>query len=87
MSRNWGAGSVAMKNQLLDRYLKDNDCDHGIYVVGWYFCKQWNDSESIKKKQNLSSIEETGKFFNNQTLELSSGPKKIKSFVLNCTLR
>ena len=23
-----------MESQLKDRYLKDNDCEHGIYVVG-----------------------------------------------------
>jgi len=30
----------AMKTQLVDRYLKDNRCQHGLYLVGWFNCDQ-----------------------------------------------
>ncbi len=29
---------TAMQTQLKDRYLHDNACSHGVYVVGWFMC-------------------------------------------------
>ncbi|HEU5101871.1 MAG TPA: hypothetical protein VFU22_22775 [Roseiflexaceae bacterium] len=33
-------GLTAMETQLIQRYLKDNACRHGLYLVGWYYCRQ-----------------------------------------------
>jgi hypothetical protein len=33
---------TAMETQFLNRYLKDNDCSHGIYLVGWFLCDAWS---------------------------------------------
>src|SRR5205085_1152403 len=40
---------VAMEAQLVNRYLTDNNCQHGIYLVGWYHCPKWA-SEHRKAK-------------------------------------
>ena len=32
----------AMEEQLLGRYLKDNLCQHGLYLVGWFNCDLWD---------------------------------------------
>ena len=35
----------AMKTQLVDRYLKDNQCQHGLYLIGWFNCEQWDNKD------------------------------------------
>lgn len=44
----------AMKTQLVDRYLKDNQCRHGLYLVGWFNCDQW-DKKHYRKNKLLKS--------------------------------
>jgi len=35
----WNAElDTAIETQLCDRYLKENDCNHGLYLMGWYDC-------------------------------------------------
>ena len=78
---------TAMKTQLLDRYLNENDCNHGIYLVGWYSCKQWTENNSKKNRIKAKNISEARSQFDNQAKGLSTGNKKIKACVLNCALR
>ncbi len=40
----------AMEAQLVERYLKNSDCNHGIYLVGWFDCEQWDNKDPRKKK-------------------------------------
>ena len=37
----------AMQTQLAERYLRDNQCQYGLYVVGWFNCNQW-DGKTLK---------------------------------------
>jgi len=39
-----------MQSQLVERYLADNQCQHGLYLVGYYYCDSWDD-EDYRKKQ------------------------------------
>ncbi|HLC14737.1 MAG TPA: hypothetical protein VJL89_00725, partial [Thermodesulfovibrionia bacterium] len=78
---------TAMKTQLFERYLNENECDHGIYLVGWFSCNQWDKQESRKNKIKAGNIEEARKLFDGQAKELSSGQKTIKACVINCALR
>src|SRR5207302_1755053 len=32
----------AMESQLVTRYLHDNQCRHGLYLVGWFNSPQWS---------------------------------------------
>ena len=61
----WNPGiDSAMQLQLRDRYLKDNDCYHGLYVVGWYLCPQWDaDDYRLDAATRLmpATIDECGK--------------------------
>jgi hypothetical protein len=79
----------AMKTQLADRYLKDNRCQHGLYLVGWFYCDQWDDTDNRKKQaQKLTiNIDEAKEKFSVQAQELSRQDIKIKAFVLNAALR
>ena len=46
----------AMETQLLEQYLKDNDCQHGLYLVGWFNCDQWDPKDYRRKRAPNISI-------------------------------
>lgn len=77
----------AMKTQLVDRYLKDNRCQHGLYLVGWFNCDQWDDEDYKKKRAPKLSIDEVQKKFDTQAAELSQQGIRIKALVVNTALR
>ena len=76
-----------MKTQLVNRYLKDNQCQHGLYLIGWFNCNQWDDNDYRKKQTPKLSIDEAQKKFDAQANELSQQGMLIKAFVLNTALR
>jgi len=78
---------TAMKTQLVDRYLKDYDCDHGIYLVGWYACEQWDKDDPRKTVTPKWSLQEASQFFDDQAQELSSDVLTIRAVILNPALR
>lgn len=77
----------AMKTQLVDRYLRDNRCQHGLYIIGWFDCVQW-DSNDYRKTQvpQLSKAEAKAKF-EAQAEELLKQGVRIRAFILNTALR
>jgi hypothetical protein len=77
----------AMQTQLVERYLKDNECQHGIYLVGWYDCAKWDDADGRKKRMPKWSREEAAQFFERQAQELSTADLRIRAVVLNTALR
>jgi hypothetical protein len=77
----------AMKTQLVDRYLRDNPCQYGLYLVGWFNCNQWDDNDYKKGQAPKLSIEEARKQFDTQAEELSQSGVRVKAFVMNTTLR
>lgn len=78
---------TAMKSQLVDRYMKDNACGHGLYVVGWFTCAQWDPNDSRLKKTPSWQISKARQFFEQQSRELSNGEVEVASVVLNTALR
>lgn len=78
----------AMKTQLVDRYLKHNQCQHGLYLVGWFNCDQWSAEDYRKKKNQIPkiSIHEARKKFDAQAAKLSQHGIRIKAFVINAAL-
>lgn len=46
----WNRGlKKDMQRQLVDRYLKDNQCAHGLYLVGWYQCQLWDETDGRRQ--------------------------------------
>ena len=46
---NWNDElETAIDTQLVDRYLAQNQCRHGVYVVGWYASARWNPADGRK---------------------------------------
>jgi hypothetical protein len=74
----------AMESQLLDRYLKSNECQHGLYLVGWFVCDEWDSTHKSKKQVPNLSLDEFIEMLNVQAARLSSQEdKQISAFVLD----
>jgi predicted NACHT family NTPase len=76
----------AMQTQLMDRYLIDNQSEHGLYLVGWFNSDRWDDEDYKKQQAPKYSLVEAQQRFANQAEELSESGLKIKSFVIDAGL-
>jgi len=79
----------AMKTQLVERYMKDNECQHGIYLVGWFNCDRWDDHDRRKQdaKRLCPDKVETQERLDKQAKDLSQGKYHIRVVVLDASLR
>jgi hypothetical protein len=77
----------ALVTQLRDRYLKDNACTHGLYLVGWFNCDQWDEKDSRRRKSPKMTVTEAQAFFDEQAAEASLGTLTLRAHVLHCALR
>lgn len=77
---------IAMKAQLLDRYLKENICRFGLYLIGWFQCSQWDPKDRRYKKTPQYSMDEANIKFGNQAVALSTEDILLKSYILDVTL-
>ena len=78
---------TAMKTQLSNRYLRENQYHHGLYLVGWFNCRQWDDNDYRKKRAPRMTLQDAKEKFANQAEELSGAEKSIRAFVMNTALR
>jgi len=81
---------TAMQTQLVERYLRDNPCRHGLYLVGWFNCPQWDRTDHRKNDAPQITLEEARAQFAQQAEALtarSEGGRMVKSFVLDTALR
>lgn len=76
-----------MKTQLVDRYLNEARCQHGLYLVGWFKCEQWDTKDSRRSQAPKVSFEEARKQFDDQAQGLSQSGLEIRAFVMNTALR
>ncbi len=77
----------AMETQLVNGYLKDSHCQHGLYLVGWFNCDQWDDKDYKKQQAPKIGIDEIQKQFDAQATRLSQQEMQIKALVINTALR
>jgi len=77
-----------IKDQLADRYLNSTSCNYGIYLVGWFYCTKWDESDYRKSVSfsQFKSIEEMLVYFQEKDKELSTNNKIVKTFVFDATL-
>jgi hypothetical protein len=84
---------TAMESQLVARYLNENDCQHGFYLIGWFLCDYWSDGDNRKSwaRRNFRSIEACREFLEAQAVSLSErlapGRGQVRALVLDWTLR
>lgn len=84
----WNQGlDNAMQTQLLNRYLKDNRCQHGLYLVGWFNCDQWSNDDYRKNHAPKLGKDEAQRRFDAQATDISQRDTLIKALVINTALR
>jgi hypothetical protein len=76
-----------MRAQLRDRYLKENQCAHGLYVVAWFLGPRWTKKDYRLGQTPKLTLEEARNLFEAQARELSNGGVTLKAFVLDTALR
>jgi hypothetical protein len=84
----WNKGlSKDMEEQLRDRYLRDNPCQHGLYIVGWFRCDQWDSKDYREGDTPKRTVQEQQQILDAQAQALSVGDVRIRSLVMNVALR
>ncbi|MCU0543877.1 MAG: hypothetical protein MUE44_17140 [Oscillatoriaceae cyanobacterium Prado104] len=78
---------TAMQSQLVERYLADNVCPYGLYLVGWFNCQQWDNEDSRKKQVPKKTLDEARIQFDEQAQRLTSPASIVRAYVLNAALR
>lgn len=80
---------TAMKTQLVDRYLQEYQCRHGLYLVGWFHAATWDNRDRRNRHVPWATIEEANNELNTQAeaLHRESVPDgALGAFVLDCSL-
>lgn len=86
----WNPGVYdAMRDQLVGRYLKDNRCQHGLYLVGWFNCAKWSGQDGRKNQafRLCPNIDDTRHKLTASAADLSQDSIRVKSVVLDVSLR
>jgi len=82
---------AAMETQLVGRYLKDNHCPNGLYLVGWFTCDQWDAGDYRETDSPKGSLEEARKRFAEQAERLQGAGAllglALRTVILNASLR
>ncbi|MBA4020715.1 MAG: hypothetical protein C0483_26455 [Pirellula sp.] len=78
---------TAMGTQLVDRYLKNNSCHDGIYLVAWCRCPQWDSDDPRSAKWPGDTMQTLSDYLRGEAMRLSGSDVTIDSFVLNAALR
>ncbi|MGG1600654.1 NACHT domain-containing protein [Paenibacillus naphthalenovorans] len=74
---------TAMKEQLLDRYMKQVKLQHGLYVIGWFASECWDKKDHRRIPANKLTIEQAKKYFLEQSQNLSEGTINIQAALIN----
>lgn len=79
----------AMRTQLRDRYLAESHCHHGLYLVGWFNCNDWDTDDGRRGDANKwgISLAEARKRFAGQAIGLSTEGTAVKALVIDSSLR
>ncbi|MDR4461006.1 MAG: hypothetical protein MRJ67_10910 [Nitrospirales bacterium] len=85
----WNSGLYdAMSDQLVGKYLKDNPCQHGLYLVGWFNCSNWSKGDCRKKQAEklCPTLDNTRQKLTASARDLSTDMTRIKTIVLDTSL-
>lgn len=80
--------NTAMEEQLAGRYLADNaSCRHGLYLVGWFNCRQWDKADWRRRQAPRYGLKEARERFAEQAEILSERGPRVRAVVVNAALR
>jgi hypothetical protein len=81
----WNASiRTGLSEQLVGDYLRLNGQTHGIYLVGWFVCEQWDNSQNKLASKTLSEAEQ-------EVVRLAdaydgvANPEHVATIVLDCS--
>lgn len=77
----------AVEAQLVDRYLRENLCQHGIYLVGWYNCDKWDQEDYRQRISKNAETDEVKRSLQAQANNLSKADLAVRVVTLNVSLR
>ena len=79
---------TAIRDQLVGRYLQDNHCQHGLYLVGWFNCIAWSEQDGRRKQAEklCPAIDSTRQKLATSSADLSKGSIRVRSVVLDASL-
>jgi hypothetical protein len=77
---------TAIETQLRGRYLKENHRRDGIYLVGWFSCNKWDDTDNRKGQVPPIRLSEAAAILADQAVKLSADGYLIRSYVLDASL-
>ncbi len=81
--RTWQS---AIETQLVNRYLRENNCQYGIYLVGWFQCEQWDAEDQKKRRPAKLTLDAARALLTTKAAELSSQGMIVRAVVLNTAL-
>jgi len=76
-----------METQLANQYLRNSRCRSGIYLVGYFNCSQWDQTDSKLKKSLRHPWDDLTKSLTMQANSLSQAGLTIKAIILDASLR
>jgi hypothetical protein len=83
---SWNDGVMDdMEGQLRDRYMRNNSCRIGVYVVAHFSANRWIASDDRRRKSLAHSLNDLRTQLSEQAQKLS-GAVHIRSFVLDASL-
>jgi hypothetical protein len=82
-----GELDTAMDDQLVSRYLDNPTCRHGLYLVGWFNCEQWDQTDPRRARAPRYGLEEARERFAQQAKVLSERGPHVRAVVVNAALR
>jgi predicted NACHT family NTPase len=84
----WNSGlKKAMEAQLVNRYLNENSCHYGLYLVGWFSCPQWHNSDYRKGDTPSMDAAQARQYFADQATALTRNGVRVSSLVIDASLR
>lgn len=76
-----------MEAQLAGRYLSDSRCRHGLYLVGWFNCPQWDMEDPRNRTAMRRDPVDTLARLRVKAGELSQGELRVEPLLVNAALR
>ena len=77
---------TAMQDQLVNRYLAQNDCRRGIFLLGWFLCNAWSRRDSRRRQVKFANRSQAERYFRTEAECLSKPPIQLRSIVLDATI-
>jgi len=77
----------AMQHQLVGKYLTENHCEHGLYLVGWFSSGCWDETDHRKKDNPKLSLGDARTKFDDQAAALSGSGRAIRAFIMDTAYR